>query len=63
MYPEVAEAHGAVLYPSFMAGVVSETGTTADLMQDDGIHPNAGGVAKIVESIGPKVLELLALVE
>ena len=63
MYPEVAAAHGAILYPSFLEGVVSETGTTADLMQDDGIHPNADGVAKIVESIGPKVLELLALAE
>ena len=63
MYPEVAKAHGAILYPSFLAGVVSETGTLADLMQDDGIHPNAEGVAKIVESIGPKVLELLAQVK
>jgi acyl-CoA thioesterase I len=30
-----------------------------DLMQSDGIHPNAAGVAKIVEGMGPKVLELL----
>lgn len=63
MYPEVAEAHGAILYPSFLAGLVTETGTAEDLMQSDGIHPNADGVALIVESIGPKVLELLARAE
>lgn len=60
MYPEVAEAHGAILYPSFLAGLVSETGTAKDLMQDDGIHPNAKGVGLMIEAIGPKVLELLA---
>ncbi|MGD1925918.1 MAG: arylesterase [Paracoccaceae bacterium] len=63
MYPAVAEAHGAILYPSFMEGLITETGTTEDLIQDDGIHPNAKGVALMVESIGPKVLELLARVE
>ena len=59
MYPEVAEAHGAILYPSFLAGLVSETGTAKDLMQDDGIHPNARGVGLMVDAIGPRVLELL----
>lgn len=63
MYPEVAEAHGAILYPSFLAGLVTETGTAEDLMQSDGIHPNADGVALIVDAIGPKVLELLARAE
>jgi acyl-CoA thioesterase-1 len=29
-------------------------------MQDDGLHPNAKGVAKIVDGILPKVEELLA---
>lgn len=55
MYPDLAEAHGAVLYPSFVEGVVN-----AEMTQADGIHPNEKGVAKIVEGIGPKVLELLA---
>jgi acyl-CoA thioesterase I len=32
-------------------------------MQADGIHPNAKGVARIVESILPKVEELLAKVD
>ena len=54
MYPELAEAHGALLYASFLKGVI-EPG----LMQSDGIHPNAEGVARIVEGIGPQVLKLL----
>jgi acyl-CoA thioesterase-1 len=53
MYAELAEAHGAILYASFLAGVRPE------MMQPDGIHPNAEGVAAIVAAIGPKVLELL----
>ena len=32
-------------------------------MQGDGIHPNAKGVAVIVENILPKVEELLAQVK
>ena len=55
MYPDLAEAHGAILYPSFLEGLVG-----SGLMQADGIHPTAEGVAKIVEGIGPSVLELLA---
>jgi acyl-CoA thioesterase I len=33
------------------------------LMQEDGIHPNAKGVERIVEGILPKVEELLAKVD
>ena len=29
------------------------------LMQPDGIHPNVEGVKLIVESVGPKVVELI----
>jgi acyl-CoA thioesterase I len=53
MYAELAEEHGAILYPSFLEGVGPA------LMQPDGIHPNAEGVAAIVEAIGPSVLKLL----
>ena len=35
----------------------------ADYVQPDGIHPNAAGVALVVEALGPKVLELLARAE
>ena len=55
MFAELAEEHDAVFYPSFMDGVW----TNPDLMQPDMLHPNARGVARIVEAIGPMVLELL----
>lgn len=55
MYPDLAEAHDALLYPFFLEGVVGEPG----LFQPDGLHPNAEGVRRIVEGIGPQVVELL----
>lgn len=59
MYGVVAETHGAIHYPQFLAGLVSESGPRADLMQSDGIHPNADGVLLIVRAIGPSVEVLL----
>jgi acyl-CoA thioesterase-1 len=59
LYPEIAERYDLILYPFFLDGVALD----AKLMQSDGIHPNAKGVAKIVEGILPKVEELLARVE
>lgn len=64
MYPELAAKHGTLLDADFFAPLTGPDGrlAAADLMQADGIHPSAAGVAKIVEHIGPKVLELLAKV-
>jgi acyl-CoA thioesterase-1 len=62
MFPELAAEHGAILYPNFLAGL-GEGRTLADVrdqLQPDGIHPNAGGVERVVEAIGPAVLELVA---
>ena len=59
MYAELAEEHDAILYPSFMAGVWGDPA----LMQPDLLHPNALGVARIVEQIGPRVLELIERAE
>ncbi len=62
MYPEVAAAHGAILYPNFLAGLGEgrDLNAARALMQPDGIHPNAEGVAAVVAAIGPSVLELIA---
>lgn len=61
MYPELAEAYDAALYPDFFASIAGD-GTTAQslqsYMQPDGIHPNAAGVAAIVEDLGPAVRAL-----
>ncbi|MEL6220373.1 MAG: arylesterase, partial [Pseudomonadota bacterium] len=55
IYPEIAEAQGALLYPEFLAGVTDDP----RLWQPDGLHPNAAGVEVIVEGMGPLVLELI----
>lgn len=62
MYGELAATHGALLAEPFLKPLVrgeSDLSLIRDLMQADGIHPNRDGVAKIVEGLGPKVLELL----
>jgi len=55
MYREIADRHGALLYPFFLDGVAAE----ARLNQPDGMHPNAAGVAVIVERILPSVEALI----
>jgi acyl-CoA thioesterase-1 len=58
IYPELAAANGLLFYPFFLDGVA----TNPKLNQRDGMHPNAAGVAAMVEGILPKVEELLARV-
>jgi acyl-CoA thioesterase-1 len=60
IYPDLAEAHGALYAPDFFAGLGE--GDLAELQaffQPDGIHPNAEGVARIVEGLGPYVAALI----
>ena len=61
MYPDLAEKHGAIYDPMFLAGMVDPPDPA--LFQSDGIHPNKDGVAKIVGRFGPLVLDLIAQVE
>ncbi|MCX2725012.1 arylesterase [Roseibium salinum] len=56
IYPDIAKAHDSLLYPFFLEGVALDP----DLNLPDGMHPNAEGIAVIVENIMPKVEELLA---
>ena len=66
IYPELAASHGAALVGSFFAPLLAKGGDPASLasfLQADGIHPNAAGVQKIVEGLGPQVLNLLAKVD
>lgn len=58
IFPALAREHGVLLYPFFLQGVAMR----AKLNLGDGIHPNAEGVALIVEGIRPKVEELIARV-
>lgn len=62
LYPDLAQAYGTLFYNSFFAGLTGDGATPADLapyMQADGIHPNAEGVARIVEAMGPTVEALI----
>jgi len=56
IYPELAAKYGAVLYPFFLDGVAADR----PLMQQDGLHPNAAGVAVIVRRILPTVQDFVA---
>jgi acyl-CoA thioesterase-1 len=55
IFPELAAQHGVALYPFFLEGVAQQS----SLNQPDGLHPNAKGVARIVENILPYVEALL----
>ena len=50
---------GVILEPFFLEGVAEQP----DLVQPDGLHPNAAGVAKEVVQILPYVQKLLAMVK
>lgn len=60
IFPDLARQYGALMEPNFMAGLgATDPVGLQPLMQADGIHPNAEGVAKIVAHLGPRVLDLL----
>ncbi len=56
IFPALANKHGAILYPFFLDGVALDR----KLNLDDGLHPNARGIAAIVERILPSVDRLIA---
>jgi acyl-CoA thioesterase-1 len=58
IYGELARKHGVLLYPFFLDGVALDAG----LNLDDGIHPNARGVAEITRRILPTVEQLITRV-
>jgi acyl-CoA thioesterase-1 len=55
IYPDLAAEYGVTFYPFFLEGVA----TDSTLNQADGMHPNAAGIAKIVEGIMPLVENLV----
>lgn len=65
IYPDLADEYGVLIYTNFLAAL-SDTAyqKTPNLkyMQNDNIHPNATGIAKIITAIGPKVRVLAGLV-
>jgi acyl-CoA thioesterase-1 len=59
IYPDLAKADGAALYPFFLDGVAGDP----KLNQPDGLHPKAEGIEVIVERILPSVEEILKQVK
>jgi acyl-CoA thioesterase-1 len=58
IYPELARTHEVALIPFFLEGVAADP----KLNLSDGMHPNAAGVAAIVERTLPAVEALIARV-
>jgi acyl-CoA thioesterase I len=62
IFPTLAARYGVLLYPDYFAPLKAtgnDNQALQDYMQPDAIHPNAAGVARIVQAIGPTVLTLL----
>jgi len=55
VFPALAQRHGVAFYPFFLDGVAADPA----LNQPDGIHPNAAGVALIVERLLPHLLRVI----
>jgi acyl-CoA thioesterase-1 len=55
IYPDLAAAHDALLYPFFFEGIEGE----ASMFQEDGLHPSAAGIAVVADRLGPLVLQLI----
>jgi acyl-CoA thioesterase-1 len=61
IYPDLAATYQTLLFPVFLAPLLegrSFADALATYFQNDGIHPNKAGVAKIVTALGPEVLAL-----
>ncbi|MEM6758566.1 MAG: arylesterase [Pseudomonadota bacterium] len=66
MYPDIAQTYDTLYLDSFFAGwggTEADPSSARDLLQPDGIHPNAQGVARIVEGVGPVVQTLISRVQ
>lgn len=66
LYPELAAEHHALHIDSFFGLIdpdATDPGALSDYMQPDGIHPNAEGVRRVVERLGPAILELAGRVD
>ena len=56
IYPRLAEKYGVALYPFFLDGVAADP----SFLLEDGMHPNAAGIDRMVERILPEVEKIIA---
>lgn len=59
IYPDLAEKHDLVFYPFFLDGVTGNR----DMLLDDGMHPNASGINRMVDGILPYAEDFLGRIE
>lgn len=60
IWPELAQSYDALYFESFFKGLgEGDLSAAQAFFQPDGIHPNAEGVALIVDAMGPAVLDLI----
>ena len=57
IYPRLAAEYDVLLYPFFLEGVAGNP----ELVQSDGLHPTAEGIAVIVQRIEPYVKSLIGV--
>lgn len=68
IYPDLSQEFDTLLVPNMLAAITGPDSSTApgrartDLLQPDGIHPNAEGVKRIVANLGPAVERLIGRV-
>ncbi len=55
IYPRLAEKYGLPFYPFFLDGVTAQK----PMLLEDGMHPNAQGVARMVEGFLPLAEEVI----
>ena len=64
IYPHLAVAHNTLLSKDFLAALselsAEDPALALPYLQPDGLHPNAAGVALIVNRLGPQVQALIA---
>ncbi|MFP4451680.1 MAG: arylesterase [Rhodosalinus sp.] len=60
MYPDLAAEFGTLYAENFLAPLAKDgdPASARRFLQPDGIHPNPEGVARIVEALGPRVIDL-----
>ncbi len=68
LYPDLAAEYGALHAESFFVGLregeaLPSPAELQPFLQSDGLHPNAEGVARIVNGLGPHVLRLVEAAE
>ena len=55
IYPQLATKHGLALVPFLLEGVA----TDSDLIQGDGLHPNAAAQPRLLDNVWPELEPLL----